>query len=428
MQKIFYNANVHTLSESKKAEAFLINNGSIVFVGTNKEVLAMKTKDTKIVDMKNQTILPAFFAMFTQVFQVIENSLIQKNIIDKNQISVIDNDKEDGDYDKFENFEAYLNEFLILQENLLKLGITTLTEINLNKRSFVFFKKLSESEKLKIDVVGYIDIKNAKFVMDDNCKSFRKYTNHFRLGGYYIELDGDLTKKTAWLKKPYIHGHGYIGYGNYFDEQLKFIIKSAIDEKKQLLVHASGDMSVTQFVRCYSEAVNSDEVEDNYRPVIIGCNLIGNKEIEYLKQLKIALSFNLDEIRENDKKHWKIIGLRKYNLKPVKLAYEKGIDVIFQSGNSMKINPIKIIQTALQRKTKDELVLGKKHKLTFSNALEILILNSSIYCFDDSYKGSIESGKQGNFVVLNHSIDDDLNINFDELSVLETYICGEKVK
>jgi len=78
-------------------------------------------------------------------------------------------------------------------------------------------------------------------------------------------------------------------------------------------------------------------------------------------------------------------------------------------------------------------VIGDAHLGDYGRPLGLVVLEikkmySDLPYFDDSYKGSIESGKQGNFVVLNHSIDDDLNINFDELSVLETYICGEKVK
>ena len=39
--------------------------------------------------------------------------------------------------------------------------------------------------------------------MDDNCRSYRKYKNHFRLGGYHITLDGLLLNKRACLTKKY---------------------------------------------------------------------------------------------------------------------------------------------------------------------------------------------------------------------------------
>lgn len=423
MQKIFYNGNIFTVSNEEKAEAFLVNNGSIVFVGTSEEVLKMKTNDTVLVDLEGHTVLPAFFAMFTKIFDKIEKNLAKKKLIDENKISVSETDDE---YETFDNYDVFVNEFLAIQEQLLKQGITTITELDLNARSFTFFKKLAESEKLKIDVVGYVDIKNAKSVMDNNCKSYRKYTNHFRLGGYSLSLDGKISTGGAWLKKSYSGQHGYKGYGKYFDEQLGFIIKSAIEDKKQLVVETGGDRAVEQFVRCYEEYAKKEKIEDNYKPVLIGCNLIGKKELLKLKELDIGASFDLSEIYDGKKRDWKSVGLRNKDIKPVSHASKNKIKILFEQ--NLNIDIVKTLETAITRKTKDNKFIGKKHKINFVDALKILILNSATFAFDGEFKGSIENGKQANFVVLNKSIDEENLINLNGLEVKETYVLGEKIK
>ena len=77
MQKIFYNAKFYTLNDGEEvAEAMLVNDGIIVFAGKKDEVFSMKTEDTKLVDLKEKSVLPAFFDMNLSLFKIIENRII----------------------------------------------------------------------------------------------------------------------------------------------------------------------------------------------------------------------------------------------------------------------------------------------------------------------------------------------------------------
>ena len=76
MQKIFYNAKFYTLNDGEEvAEAMLVNDGIIVFAGKKDEVFSMKTEDTKLVDLKEKSVLPAFFDMNLSLFKIIENRI-----------------------------------------------------------------------------------------------------------------------------------------------------------------------------------------------------------------------------------------------------------------------------------------------------------------------------------------------------------------
>ena len=200
MQKIFYNARFLTMNDKlKNAEAMLVNDDAIVFIGEKEEVLQLKTDETKLIDLNEKIVMPTFFDVCSEVYLEMEKRIKTANN-DKFIEKTADNDE---NYEKFDNFKTYKQEFLNIQNELLKLGITTIQERISSKEEFVFWKKISEDGALKIDVIGYIDFVKNKQIMDDNCRSYRKYKNHFRLGGYHISLDGLLLNRKACLSKKY---------------------------------------------------------------------------------------------------------------------------------------------------------------------------------------------------------------------------------
>ena len=58
---ILYNANIHTMNKKKpKAQAIAIKNNKVAAVGSNAEILKLKTSRTRVIDLKDKTVLPGF--------------------------------------------------------------------------------------------------------------------------------------------------------------------------------------------------------------------------------------------------------------------------------------------------------------------------------------------------------------------------------
>ena len=58
---IFHNAQVVTMDEAlPSAQAVLVEEGKIVKVGTNEEILALKDGDTLVRDLEGKALLPGF--------------------------------------------------------------------------------------------------------------------------------------------------------------------------------------------------------------------------------------------------------------------------------------------------------------------------------------------------------------------------------
>ncbi|MCX5814059.1 MAG: amidohydrolase [Proteobacteria bacterium] len=59
--KIFFNGTILTVDENmSEAQAIAIKDGKIIAVGTNKEVLKHRTRNTKFINLKSKTLMPGF--------------------------------------------------------------------------------------------------------------------------------------------------------------------------------------------------------------------------------------------------------------------------------------------------------------------------------------------------------------------------------
>lgn len=422
MQKIFYNAKVYTMNDAcEEAEAFLINDGSVVFVGSNDEVLKMKQGDTELVDLKQKCVVPALFNNGVSLYRIIENKLKSA----KKLKFIEKSDDFDENYERFCNYSIYKSEFLKLQKQLLEMGVTTVKELFLNEKEFTFWKKISSENLLEVDVIGYVDYKQAKRVMDDNCRSFRKYKNHFRLGGYSISLDGGLIEKKAWLTKPYKCEKHYLGYSVYFDEELCFLIKTVLEEKKQLLVEANGDRAVEQFLRCFEETVKTEKVEDVFKPCIISCGAIKMKHFNKMQELKITPSFKVVDLK-NEKELVGVLGKNRANkMIPLKNFEENRSDFLLNGNIDELSEPFEYAKLVSNRKLHK--MFEKPQNINFSTTINSLIKVSSENCFDDGQKGSIECGKLANFIVLDE-VSELKNVGNLKTKVKHVYLNGEKIK
>lgn len=422
MQKIFYNARFVTLNDNfDECDAMLVNDDNIVFAGDSSEVLQMKNDETVLVDLNKKLVLPTFFDVNLSLYLMIEERL--KNA--KKDKFIKNLTQEDENYENFCNFDIYFKEFEKLQNELLSRGITTVQEEIKSVEEFIFWKKVSETGKLKIDVIGYIDFLNNRKIMDDNCRSFRKYKNHFRLGGYYINLDGSILEKKAWLKKAYPKEKGYKGFALLGFEQLGIIIKTALEEKKQMMIHADGDMAVEQFLICYEEQIKEKPVEDNFRPIIIGCNFLNKKLLSRMKDLNIAPVFKIDSYIKDRQKAKDVFGLFKFkNLLPISKAEKVEREYIFASNENEISNIVEDINFVIKEKSLINKGLKKENKFDLNKSLKTFIKMPAYYAFDLEHKGSFESGKKANFLVCEDNFFD--NENFD-VSINQVYLDGELV-
>ena len=139
---------------------------------------------------------------------------------------------------------------------------------------------------LKIDVVVYSDIIGAANTIKAPLWS-RSYSNHLRVGGAKLNLDGSPQGRTAWMTKPYFkpppgQKDDYLGYPAMTDEQAIGYVDKAFANGWQILAHVSGDAAIDQFIKAVRAAEKKYGMADR-RPVAIHAHTARLDQLEAFK-------------------------------------------------------------------------------------------------------------------------------------------------
>lgn len=252
-----------------------------------------------------------------------------------------------------------------------------------------------------IDKIGYVDIKNYPNLLQEQKRYFKQYDNGIKLLGYKAFLDGSPQGKTAWLTKPYENEKDYKGYPIYEDKELINFFKKALIENVQILVHCNGDAACEQFIRCYKQAKEETNSNNNIRPVMIHAQLLRKDLLPLIRQLNIIPSYFVAHTYYWGDIHIKNLGERAYNISP--LNSSKKLDIIYTLHQDTPVimpNMIETIWCATNRITKDGISIGKDEIVEPIDAIKAITINASYQYFEEDIKGSIKIGKQANFVIL----------------------------
>ncbi len=514
MKTILYNANIITMSKkdeiNKKPQiksAIIYENGIILNVGEDEEILKLKDNKTKIINMEGKTILPSFIDSHSH-FSAVANSFLQINLnncksfeeiknkilkyIKQNNISddewIIaegyDNnnlqEKSHPDINFFKSLkinnpivlkhksghlgvfnekalkelnvnektispeggkievknnqltgymeenaflyflkqvplpdiESLMKAYELAQEKYLSYGITTIQEGYMSKELIYIYNELLKRNKLKLDIVGYPEYESIEKYKNKFPNSYKKYDKHFKIQGIKMILDGSPQGKTAWMKEPYESekATGYKGYPTMKHEDILKNIEYAKENDLQILAHCNGDAAIEEYIKDCKEIGDVRKL----RPVIIHSQLITKEELIEAKKIGLIPSFFIGHVYYWGDTHIKNMGIDRANkISPVKEAIKN--DMIFtlhQDAPIIEPNMLETIWCSAKRQTKNNVILGEEERISVYEALKGITINAAYSYFEENEKGSIESGKKANLVILDKN---PLNEPIDEI-------------
>lgn len=287
------------------------------------------------------------------------------------------------------------------QDVYLSYGITTAQEGMMKAPNAQNLEAMAETQQLKIDIVGFVDLNEAAQVLQNNQEA-KTYHHHFRLGGYKLILDGSPQGKTAWLSQPY-EGSDDCAYGSYSDEYVYELLKQAIEEQEQVLVHCNGDAAAEQFIT-QMEKIKKElpQLFEGQRPVMIHAQTVRLDQLPRMKALGMIPSFFVEHVHQWGDVHLKNLGqARAQRISPVASAIKN--DLIYTFHQDTPVLPpdmMRTIQTAVTRLTAEGVLLGEEERVTVWEALKAVTINAAYQYFEENQKGSLAVGKKADMVIL----------------------------
>ena len=291
------------------------------------------------------------------------------------------------------------------QELYLRYGITTVQDLFTRAPEFETLRRTAEEGALQLDVVSYVDLKDSQGIVKRNPQYVKQYHNRLKIGGYKVILDGSPQGRTAWLTQPYEGGREK-GYGSYPLQQVQDMVRQALGEDMQLLVHCNGDAAAEQMVTAFRMSYPSFGTRVSHtRPVMIHAQMATRDQLQQMAQMGILASFFVAHTYYWGDIHTKNLGWeRAQRISPIRTAIEQG--AIYTLHQDTPVIPPDMLMTmwcAVMRLTQKGMVIGERERISPLEALRGVTSNAAYQYFEEGQKGSITPGKRADFVILDQN-------------------------
>lgn len=313
-------------------------------------------------------------------------------------------------------------------------GITTAQDARVGMGENQLLCAGGQTGAIAIDVVGIVGPDDASKLLVKGQKA-GPYTNHIRMGGYKLFLDGSPQGKTAWLSQPYHvppegYGPDYCGFPIYADKDVIAAAKTCLENDWQLNVHCNGDEACEQLVRCYEQAIEETGIHKDLRPVMIHAQTVRADQLDRMAKIGMAASFFLDHVFFWGDWHYSsVLGPdRAENISPIRWALNRGIHcTMHQDSPVVNPNAMLAVHNAVNRQTMAGRLLGEAQKLTVAEALKAVTMEGAYQIFEEDTKGSITPGKIADLVILGENPLTADPTQLKNIPVLETIKAGATI-
>lgn len=314
---------------------------------------------------------------------------------------------------------------------LAKYGLTSVHDAGISPTIVKAYQSLSQQQRLPIRVYGMLDItdKNAHSLLKQG--KIKTADGKFVVGSVKISADGALGSRGASLHQDYSDAPGQRGLLLHSEQQLSKYVEQAMLANFQVNTHAIGDRANTLVFDQYAAWLNvGDKAKLRHR--VEHAQVIRTQELHRLQQLQMIAS--VQPTHATSDKNMAEDRLGKHRMKGAYAwhsLYQTG--AVLAGGSDFPVespNPFWGLHAAVTRQDKQNQPIGGWYPdelLSKQIALSLFTLNAAYAAHQETLIGSLEIGKQADFILVN---DDYFAVpaqHIWQLKPAETWVAGERV-
>lgn len=312
------------------------------------------------------------------------------------------------------------------QELSVELGLTTVNDAGLDRPQIEFLDNLYKEGKLQIRNHAWVDITDEN--LDYYLAQGPYVTKKFTVATFKILADGALGSRGACMIDPYSDDPS-TGFLLYSQETINNALSRIIDSEFQVATHAIGDSTNRFILDAYGRYLGGKN-ERRWR--VEHAQILAPGDLEKFGQFSIIPS--VQPTHATSDMFWAVdrIGAERmkgaYRFKD--LLDQVGVLPLGSDFPVEHINPLYGFHAAVARVNSQNLPVGgfqMDNALSREEALRGMTIWSAYSFFEESDRGSIESGKAADFVILAADIMTEAPENLRDIKTKRTVIDGETV-
>jgi predicted amidohydrolase YtcJ len=283
-------------------------------------------------------------------------------------------------------------------------------------------------------------VRNFVFVRDDADHLLPESSNNgddfFKMMGVKFWYDGSPYTGSMYLNEPFkssavnqekIHvPSGYSGKALWNKDEIANRIQRYDSAGWQVAIHTQGDKAISETL----DAFEKSGISKYSRHRLEHCLLPEKEAIQRMAELGVSPSFHINHLwyyGEALENH--IIGQeRTGRILPLKAAENNSLIFSLHADQPMfESDPLSLLHTAVNRKTRDGQIVGKTNKISVEQGLRSLTINAAWQIKMENKIGSIKPGKYADFVIIDQNpmmVDPE---KIKDIHVLQTIVNGNTV-
>jgi predicted amidohydrolase YtcJ len=263
----------------------------------------------------------------------------------------------------------------------------------------------AESGALKIDVATYTDVLIDRELIKRSVTP--GYQNHFRVAGAKLTIDGSPQGFTAWRDRPYYkpvgsYPPGYPGYPAATADQVRDAIDWAYQNDIQIITHANGEAASDQLI-AFIRAAQEKHGGGDRRSVLIHGQFLREDQADSYQKLGVLPSlFPMHTFYWGDWHRDHTVGpVLAENISPTGWCVQRGMKFTTHHDAPVAFpDSMRVLDATVTRRSRSGDILGPHQRVDVMTALKAMTLWPAWQHFEEKTKGSIETGKLADFVIL----------------------------
>lgn len=294
------------------------------------------------------------------------------------------------------------------------------------------YKELAESGELNVKVreqASFLNFKEVKAFIDEGHK-MGEGSEYYYLGPVKLYIDGSLGARTALMREPYEGCGSNCGIMRHSLEDLQRCVDYSYDHDMQILIHAIGDRAADIVMNAYENTIN----KYGEKPVRLAINhlQIASEDL-FDRMAEYGILAYIQPIFVSSDKSivGGIVGEKRASHSYMwKTMLDKGLKCC--GGSDSPVESFDILQNIQCAVTRDSLTENTEgwhpeEKLTVKEAVRLFTGWNAYGAMEEDIKGSLESGKAADLVVLDRDIFDADPHEIHKIKVLSTFSNGRTV-
>ena len=316
----------------------------------------------------------------------------------------------------------------LAEQECLRQGITTFVDAGSSFEQVEWMREMAQAGKFAIR--HWVMVRSNLNGLYDHAGSLPLVDlgkGHLTVRAIKVSLDGALGSYGAWLLQPYADRPGFLGQNTFPVPELRQIAQFAWQRNLQLCVHAIGDKANRETLDIFADQIRKNPAKD-HRWRIEHAQHVHPSDIPRFRQWNSIASMQGIHCTSDAP----YVPRRLGDTRSAEGAYmwraflDQG--VLVNNGTDVPvedIDPFVNLHASVTRKLKDGSRFYPEQKMSRAEALYSYTMANARAAFEEKNKGSIETGKLADLVMLSNDLLNCADDDIPNTKVLMTIVGGK---